>query len=149
MGVPGLLANCEDNFGNPTDVYGPMDPTNVFTFQFLQEFFDETTTVFPDEYLFIGGDEVELDNCWWALQTIFVTPSIKLTVHFDRRKNKRIADTLDKWGMRRQFDKLEEIFLTNFIRVLKTLRNQKEYIGVLLQLNSYHSPFRRFIGFAR
>ena len=132
MGVPGLLANCEDNFGNPTDVYGPMDPTNVYTFQFLQEFFDETTTVFPDEYLFIGGDEVELDNCWWAFQLHCHALGQTDMVHFNRRKNKRIADTLDKWGMRRQFDKLEEIFLTNFIRVLKTLRNQKEYIGVLL-----------------
>lgn len=108
LGHPGLLANCEDPHGNPTDVYGPMDPTNELTFQFLQHFFDETTRVFPDNLVFIGGDEVELDNCW--------------------KRNKRIADTLEKWGMRGQFDQLEGIFLDNLMRVFKTLPQKKQFI---------------------
>jgi len=113
LGQPGLLANCEDTHGNPTDVYGPMDPTSQDTYNFLQEFFNEILSVFPDEYYFIGGDEVELDNCW--------------------KKNKKVAATLERWGMTRQFDKLEEVFLNNLMRVFHSIKKDRKKQFVVWQ----------------
>ena len=34
-----------------------MDPTRESTYQFLDNFFAEMTTLFPDAYFHIGGDE--------------------------------------------------------------------------------------------
>jgi hypothetical protein len=62
LGHPGLLTPCYRN-GVPNGEHGPMDPTKKSTFDFLQRFFKEITTVFPDKYVHIGGDEVNLE-CW-------------------------------------------------------------------------------------
>jgi hypothetical protein len=35
-----------------------LDPTKVGTYTFLNEFFTEMMTIFDDEYVFLGGDEV-------------------------------------------------------------------------------------------
>jgi len=64
LGQPGLLTACEDENGNETGIYGPMDPTKNSTYEFLEVFFDEITKTFPEKYLHIGGDEVDLSSCW-------------------------------------------------------------------------------------
>ena len=63
-GQPGLLTQCEDFEGKPIDLYGPIDPTEQTTYDFLAGFFDEITRVFPEKYIHIGGDEVVEDSCW-------------------------------------------------------------------------------------
>jgi len=40
-----------------------LDPTKPSTYTFLNEFFTEMMSIFDDEYVFLGGDEVEL-ACW-------------------------------------------------------------------------------------
>lgn len=40
-----------------------MDPTNDMTYQVINDLFREVQGRFPDKYLHVGGDEVELD-CW-------------------------------------------------------------------------------------
>lgn len=64
LGMPNLLTACQDENGTNTGVFGPIDPTLRSTFAFLSEFFEEITSVFPDKYLHIGGDEVDLTSCW-------------------------------------------------------------------------------------
>lgn len=64
-GRPDLLAQCK---GEGEDVAGQhqhesMDPTSEGVYQFLQDFFSEVGRVFPDEYLHLGGDEVNI-TCW-------------------------------------------------------------------------------------
>lgn len=46
-----------------------LDPTKNETYEFLGEFLTEVTTVFPDEYLFLGGDEVQ-PNCWSGSKSV-------------------------------------------------------------------------------
>ncbi|KAF2878772.1 hypothetical protein ILUMI_27399 [Ignelater luminosus] len=60
--IPELLTRCYTN-GVPNGKYGPIDPTKDSTYSFFENFFDEVTKVFPDEYLHLGADEVPFD-CW-------------------------------------------------------------------------------------
>jgi hexosaminidase len=63
-GQPGLSTPCYDNStGKPTGSYGPIDPTNAKNWEFLEGLFKELSTVFEDQYLHIGGDEVRY-KCW-------------------------------------------------------------------------------------
>jgi hexosaminidase len=62
LGVPGLLVPCY-SATRPNGLFGPMDPTNATLYAFLHKFFKEVTTVFPDTFVHIGGDEVDL-KCW-------------------------------------------------------------------------------------
>ena len=46
-----------------TLVLGPVNPILNSTYAFMKKFFHEVMTVFPDELLHLGGDEVNT-NCW-------------------------------------------------------------------------------------
>ncbi len=60
LGQPGLLAVCN---GTKLSTYGPMNPIKQSVYDFLSSFFGEIYSVFPDKFLHIGGDEVDL-SCW-------------------------------------------------------------------------------------
>jgi len=40
-----------------------MDPTNPQVYQFIENFLTEAATLFPDNWLHLGGDEINF-NCW-------------------------------------------------------------------------------------
>lgn len=42
---------------------GPMDPTKNATYEVIRDLFQEIQERFPDKYLHVGGDEVEM-GCW-------------------------------------------------------------------------------------
>lgn len=60
---PELLTPCYDNSGKATGQLGPMDPSKTSTYDFLRELFREVQQIFKDEFIHIGGDEVEFE-CW-------------------------------------------------------------------------------------
>jgi hypothetical protein len=67
-GQPGLLTKCYQNqwrSSRPFLPFGPIDPSNEKNYEFLQKLFDEITKVFPDEFLHLGGDEVDFE-CWYV-----------------------------------------------------------------------------------
>ena len=61
-GYPQLLSQCIDDSGTTT-YSGPLDPRIQTTYDFVQALFTEINSLFLDETLFLGGDEVAYD-CW-------------------------------------------------------------------------------------
>jgi len=62
-----MIVNCYKRSGpfDFNDGWGdcPMDPTNPEVYTFVQNFLKEVTSVFPDNWLHLGGDEVPY-QCW-------------------------------------------------------------------------------------
>ena len=108
LGQPGLLTPCYRN-GVPNGEHGPMDPTKRSVFDFLHRFFKEVTTVFPDKYVHVGGDEVNLD-CWKS------NPS---TAEYVKRK------------LGGNFRKLESEFINKLLEIIKSYPTENGYIGKL------------------
>ena len=60
VAYPQLLSNCTvDN----TTLFGPLNIADKFTYDFMHEFFNEVSNLFPDTYVHLGGDEVD-SKCW-------------------------------------------------------------------------------------
>jgi len=63
---PPILTTCYDDDKKPIvgdGATGPLDPTINATYDFLDSLYREIKTVFPDEFVHVGGDEVPSD-CW-------------------------------------------------------------------------------------
>jgi hexosaminidase len=70
IGEPGLTTACFDANGT-ADGTGPIDPTRKATYDFMQALFAEIAAVFDDDYVHIGGDEVDF-TCWQSNPNITV-----------------------------------------------------------------------------
>ncbi|XP_060057001.1 beta-hexosaminidase subunit beta-like [Erinaceus europaeus] len=61
-GQKDLLTPCYDG-KYPSGMFGPIDPTLNSTYTFMSRLLKEVSQVFPDEFIHLGGDEVDL-QCW-------------------------------------------------------------------------------------
>ena len=57
-GYPELLTNCVHE-----DSRKVLDPVANTTYEFMEQLLKEIKQVFPDEYIHLGGDEVDF-SCW-------------------------------------------------------------------------------------
>ncbi|KAM4809543.1 beta-hexosaminidase subunit beta isoform 1-T1 [Rhinophrynus dorsalis] len=57
-----LLTPCFQG-GHSTGTFGPVNPILNDTYGFMYKFFKEVSKVFPDQYIHLGGDEVDF-TCW-------------------------------------------------------------------------------------
>jgi hexosaminidase len=75
-----------------------LDPTREETYRFLDRFFGEMATLFPDEYVHIGGDEVSAKTHWISnarIQQFVAEHGLKdrhgLQAYFNRRMQQLLA----------------------------------------------------------
>lgn len=101
---PELLTPCYKGT-SPNGKYGPMNPALESTFKFLETFFEEAVSVFPDQYLHLGGDEVSF-ACWMS--------------------NPNITAFMERMGISGHYIKLEEYYIQRLLKIIEALR--KSYI---------------------
>lgn len=106
-GQPGLLTECYDHYGKKNGFYGPMNPTKKRVYAFVETFFEEITQVFPDKYLHLGGDEVDL-KCW--------------------QSNPDIQNFMRKWNISGDFHKLEDIYIKKLLDIVSSYPTNNGYI---------------------
>uniref|UniRef100_K9IYG5 Beta-hexosaminidase n=1 Tax=Desmodus rotundus TaxID=9430 RepID=K9IYG5_DESRO len=95
-GVSGLLTPCYSG-SQPSGTFGPVNPILNSTYEFMNTFFLEVTSVFPDFYLHLGGDEVDF-ACW--------------------RSNPDIQAFMKKKGFGNDFKQLESFYIQTLLDIV-------------------------------
>ncbi|XP_027257469.1 beta-hexosaminidase subunit beta isoform X2 [Cricetulus griseus] len=84
-----------------TERVGPINPTLNTTYTFFNTFFNEISSVFPDEFIHLGGDEVDF-QCWSS--------------------NPNIQDFMQKKGFGKNFKRLESFYIKNILDIITSLK---------------------------
>lgn len=107
IGEPGLTTACYNPNGTAAGT-GPVDPTRNETYVFMRALFAEIASVFPDDYVHIGGDEVDF-TCWAS------NPSINAWMEVN--------------GIGGNFSALESFYVQRIINIVSELPGPRHAIG--------------------
>ncbi|XP_054434470.1 beta-hexosaminidase subunit beta [Pteronotus mesoamericanus] len=81
--------------------FGPINPILNTTYSFLSKFFKEISSVFPDWFIHLGGDEVEF-ACW--------------------ESNPDIQNFMKQAGYGKDFRKLQSFYIQKLLDIISTLK---------------------------
>ncbi|PKU34887.1 hypothetical protein llap_14809 [Limosa lapponica baueri] len=98
-GAPGLLTPCYLG-KEPSGTYGPINPILNSTYKFVTSLFQEVSTVFPDFFLHLGGDEVDF-TCW--------------------KSNPKISAFMKEMGFGEDYKKLESFYIQRLLDIVSSL----------------------------
>jgi len=107
FGQPGLLTECYNANGEKDGTFGPINPTLNKTYDFLETFFQEVTQVFPDQYVHLGGDEVDF-KCW--------------------KSNPDITKFMETQQIVGDYSKLESIYINRLLNIVSSYPTNNGYI---------------------
>ncbi|XP_008275046.1 beta-hexosaminidase subunit alpha isoform X1 [Stegastes partitus] len=99
QGQPDLLTPCYKG-GIPSGTFGPVNPALPSTYQFMAALFKEVSSVFPDSYIHLGGDEVDF-SCW--------------------KSNPYVRAFMQKMGFGSDFTKLEAFYMEKIVNITSAL----------------------------
>lgn len=95
-GIKDLLTSCYSG-SSPTGTFGPVNPILNSSYEFMAQFFKEISTVFPDAYIHLGGDEVDF-SCW--------------------KSNPDIQKFMDQQGFGKDYSKLESFYIQRLLDIV-------------------------------
>ncbi|KAF0882439.1 HEXB hexosaminidase, partial [Crocuta crocuta] len=101
-GQKDLLTPCY-NERKQSGTFGPINPILNSTYSFLFQFFKEVNMVFPDDFIHLGGDEVEF-KCW--------------------ESNPEIQDFMKQKGFGKDFRILESFYLQKLLDIVSTIKKR-------------------------
>ncbi|KAM9820916.1 beta-hexosaminidase subunit beta [Neosynchiropus ocellatus] len=95
-GQTNLLTPCYSGSA-PSGTFGPVNPILNSTYDFMSQFFKEISTVFPDAYVHLGGDEVDF-TCW--------------------KSNPDIQKFMEQQGFGKDYSKLESFYIQKLLEIV-------------------------------
>ncbi|XP_057210981.1 beta-hexosaminidase subunit beta isoform X2 [Triplophysa rosa] len=99
-GQKDLLTPCYSG-STPSGTFGPVNPILNSTYEFMAQFFKEISTVFPDAYVHLGGDEVDF-SCW--------------------KSNPDIQRFMEQQSFGTDYSKLESFYIQRLLDIVTTTK---------------------------
>ncbi|XP_030642722.1 beta-hexosaminidase subunit beta isoform X2 [Chanos chanos] len=97
-GQKDLLTPCYSG-SSPSGTFGPVNPILNTTYEFMGRFFKEVSTMFPDAYVHLGGDEVDF-SCW--------------------KSNPDIQKFMEEHGFGHDYSKLESYYIQRLLDIVSS-----------------------------